>query len=67
MIMQADAIIKEKEIIESRFGLKSGKKVTLKKLSKKYNISTETIRLIEKQSLTKIKESFPELHIFLRN
>ena len=55
----------EKEIIEARFCFNNRKKKTLKQLSKKYNLSTETIRLMEINTLKKLRADFPELKDFL--
>lgn len=44
-----------REIIEDRFGLKTGRSLTLEQLGKKYGITKEAIRLIQNRSLKKIR------------
>lgn len=46
---------KQKEIIFCRFGLKSGKRETLALIGKKFNITRERVRQIEKEGIGNIK------------
>jgi len=48
---------KEKDIIEHRFGLNGSISMSLKEIGKKYNLTKERIRQIEKKALTRLKHS----------
>jgi hypothetical protein len=47
---------KQREVIERRFGLKTGKRETLESIGKSHNICRERVRQIEKVSLAKMKK-----------
>ncbi|MFW5807603.1 MAG: sigma-70 family RNA polymerase sigma factor [Spirochaetota bacterium] len=49
-------IKKERDIIKMRFGIGSGRQFTLKEIADSYNISSETVRQIEKRAIKKIRE-----------
>jgi len=46
---------KEKDIIEHRFGLNGTTSLSLKEIGKKYNLTKERIRQIEKKSICKVE------------
>lgn len=48
---------KQRDVIERRFGLKSGERETLESIGKSYRICRERVRQIEKSSLNKIKKN----------
>lgn len=48
---------KEKEIIEYRFGLNGVRNMSLKEIGRKYNLTKERIRQIEKKALNRLKHS----------
>ncbi|MCG8571182.1 MAG: RNA polymerase sigma factor RpoD/SigA [Spirochaetes bacterium] len=48
---------KEKAIIEYRFGLNGQKQLSLKEIGKKYNLTKERIRQIEKKALSRLRHS----------
>ncbi|MDA3899159.1 MAG: RNA polymerase sigma factor RpoD/SigA [Spirochaetes bacterium] len=56
---------KERQIISMRFGLETGTAVTLKDVADKYEISSETVRQIEKRALIKIRTRFAYLKDYL--
>ena len=47
--------LREKEIIELRFGLKDGIAHTLEETGRKYNVTRERIRQLELSALTKLR------------
>lgn len=47
---------KQREVIERRFGLKTGKRETLEAIGRSHNICRERVRQIEKVSLSKMKK-----------
>lgn len=47
---------REKDIIESRFGIRTGKIETLEEIGKRYNLTRERIRQIEMKALTKLRK-----------
>ena len=49
---------REKEIIESRYGLKNDKEVTQKEIAKQLGISRSYVSRIEKRALTKLLREF---------
>lgn len=48
---------KEKDIIEHRFGLNGTTSMSLKEIGRKYNLTKERIRQIEKKALARLKHS----------
>jgi len=48
---------KEKDIIEHRFGLNGTTSLSLKEIGKKYNLTKERIRQIEKKAFARLKHS----------
>lgn len=48
---------KQREVVERRFGLKTGKKETLEAIGKSHRICRERVRQIEKTGLAKIKKT----------
>ncbi len=48
---------KEKDIIEHRFGLNGSISLSLKEIGKRYNLTKERIRQIEKKALARLKHS----------
>lgn len=48
---------KEKSIIEYRFGLNDNKQMSLKEIGKKYKLTKERIRQIEKKALTRLRHT----------
>jgi hypothetical protein len=49
--------LKQREVIERRFGLKTGKRETLEAIGKSYKICRERVRQVEKVSLAKMKKN----------
>lgn len=49
---------REKEIIISRYALNGGRALTLEEVGKKYDITRERVRQIEKRALEKLKNKF---------
>jgi RNA polymerase primary sigma factor len=47
---------REREIIRLRYGLAGGKAYTLSQIGKKYNLSKEGVRLIQKRAIKKLKK-----------
>lgn len=47
---------REKQILESRYGLLDGNRLTLEKIGKQQNLTRERVRQIEKESLQKLGE-----------
>ncbi|MCX7821500.1 MAG: sigma-70 family RNA polymerase sigma factor [Brevinematales bacterium] len=56
---------REKEVLKERFGFSSDKKTTLMELGKKYSLTSEGIRQIEKRILAYIKINYPFLANYL--
>ncbi|MCK4798803.1 MAG: RNA polymerase sigma factor RpoD/SigA [Spirochaetes bacterium] len=58
---------KEKEIIQNRFGLNGFNVASLDKIAKRFNVSRERIRQIEKKALTRIRKcsKINKLKVFL--
>ena len=56
---------RDADIIKNRYGMVDGKVYSLQGLSKKYNLSKERVRQIEKKSLQKIKNIFSNLGLIL--
>jgi len=52
---------REKIVIFYRFGLNNYPELTLKEISKIYNLSSEAIRKIEKRAIDKLKEKLKNL------
>tara|TARA_Y100001970_G_scaffold263221_1_gene348452 strand:+ start:1599 stop:2600 length:1002 start_codon:yes stop_codon:yes gene_type:complete len=50
--------IREKEIIKLRFGIDNSQILTLDEIGKRYNLTRERIRQIEKKALKKIEKNF---------
>jgi RNA polymerase primary sigma factor len=48
---------KEKDIIENRFGLNGTQALSLKEIGKKYKLTKERIRQIEKKALNRLRHS----------
>lgn len=48
---------RESEIIQCRYGLNGKKQMTLKELGSKYKLSSERIRQIEKEAITRLRHS----------
>lgn len=52
----SDLTPRQKEILEERFGLKTGKKMTLAALGKKYGLTRERVRQVEEEALKLISK-----------
>ncbi len=62
-----DVSEREKEILKERYGFSSDKKTTLVELGKKYSLTSEGIRQIEKRILAYLKINYPFLANYLYN
>jgi len=59
--------LRERRVIELRFGLIDGNKLTLHEVARKYGITNERVRQIEKKALTKLRHPLRsrKLKVFL--
>lgn len=55
---------REKEILDLRFGLTSGKPLTLEEIGDKYGITREGVRQIVKKTLLKISNQIKKVHYY---
>jgi RNA polymerase primary sigma factor len=56
---------REREVLQSRYGLLDGQPQTLEEVGKKQGVTRERIRQIEKKALKSLESNYPELKLFL--
>ncbi|MCL2472084.1 MAG: sigma-70 family RNA polymerase sigma factor, partial [Treponema sp.] len=56
---------REKRILIYRYQLNGGQKYTLKNISHKMGLSTETVRQIELKALQKLRSDAEDLHVYI--